>query len=117
MIQLPEGEALTLDSLYTWDSLILTPKGLVACHKGRVSVGANHYNVALERYGLLPIGEIAPPGTLEGGDLIRLMITPLQSALAAPMMQVSTNFRYWEPLSRSIAFHSHPLAIPRMYSN
>ena len=74
VIQLPEGEALTLDSLYTRDSLIVTPKGLVACHMGRVSRrGEPLCNAAaLEHYGLPLIGEIAPPGTIEGGDLIRL---------------------------------------------
>ena len=73
---------------------------------------------ALERYGLPLIGEIAPPGTIEGGDLIRLDDYTLQSALGrAPMMQVLTNFsRYWVPLSRFIASLSLPLAIPRMYS-
>ena len=65
VIQLPEGEALTLDSLYTRDSLIVTPKGLVACHMGRATRrGEPLCNAAaLERYGLPLIGEVAPPGT------------------------------------------------------
>src|SRR5260221_7044384 len=35
VIELPAGEGLTLDSLYTHDALIVTPNGLVLLHMGK----------------------------------------------------------------------------------
>src|SRR5689334_7172254 len=35
VIELPAGEGLTLDSLYTHDALIVTPNGLVLPHMGK----------------------------------------------------------------------------------
>ena len=35
VIRLPEGDGLTLDSLYTHDALIVTPRGLVRPHMGK----------------------------------------------------------------------------------
>ena len=90
----------------------MTPKGLIACHMGRVSRrGEPLCNaLALERYGLPLIGEIAPPGTLEGGDLIRLDdytvavgIGPRTNDAGVDQLPVDTGSRCRDP-SRS----THP---------
>jgi N-dimethylarginine dimethylaminohydrolase/TusA-related sulfurtransferase len=68
LIHLGDGDGLTLDSLYVRDALIVTPKGLVKCHMGKPArrgepqVNAMFINMPV-------IGEITPPGLIEGGDL------------------------------------------------
>jgi len=74
IIDLPAAEGLTLDSLYTRDALLVSPKGLILCHMGRVS---RRNEPALNAHFLTSAGEdilgtILPPGTLEGGDVIWL---------------------------------------------
>ncbi|MGH8432121.1 MAG: dimethylarginine dimethylaminohydrolase family protein, partial [Solimonas sp.] len=72
VIALPDGEGLTLDSLYTHDALIVTPKGLVRPHMGKpqrrqeAQVNGAH----LEALGFPIAGEITAPGLVEGGDLV-----------------------------------------------
>ena len=72
VIRLPEGDGLTLDSLYTHDALIVTPRGLVRPHMGKPArrlepkVNGAH----LESLGIPVIGDITSPGLLEGGDLV-----------------------------------------------
>jgi N-dimethylarginine dimethylaminohydrolase len=74
VIALPDGDGLTLDSLYTHDALVVTPNGLVRPHMGKPQrrreplVNGAH----LERLGFPIAGEIAAPGLLEGGDLVWL---------------------------------------------
>lgn len=72
VIRLPDGDGLTLDSLYTHDALIVTPKGLVRPHMGKpqrrreAAVNGAH----LETLGFPIAGEISAPGSVEGGDLV-----------------------------------------------
>jgi N-dimethylarginine dimethylaminohydrolase len=72
VIALPDGDGLTLDSLYTHDALVITPKGLVRPHMGKPArrrepiVNGAH----LESLGFPIAGEIKAPGLLEGGDLV-----------------------------------------------
>lgn len=72
VITLPDGEGLTLDSLYTHDALIVTPRGLVRPFMGKpqrrreAAVNGAH----LESLGIPIAGEIQGPGSVEGGDLV-----------------------------------------------
>jgi N-dimethylarginine dimethylaminohydrolase len=72
VIELPDGEGLTLDSLYTHDALVVTPRGLVLPHMGKparrkeAQVNGGH----LEKLGFPIAGEIVAPGKVEGGDLV-----------------------------------------------
>ncbi|MGE4253286.1 MAG: dimethylarginine dimethylaminohydrolase family protein, partial [Parvibaculaceae bacterium] len=67
-----DGDGLTLDSLYTHDALIVTPRGLVRPFMGKpqrrreAQVNGAH----LEALGFPIAGEIAGPGSVEGGDLV-----------------------------------------------
>ncbi len=72
VIKLPPAEGLTLDSLYTHDALIVTPKGLVLpnmgkpARRGEPAVNGAH----LKKLGFPIAGEITAPGKIEGGDLV-----------------------------------------------
>jgi N-dimethylarginine dimethylaminohydrolase len=72
VIALPDGDGLTLDSIYTHDALIVTPKGLVRPFMGKpqrrreATVNGAH----LESLGIPIAGEIQGPGSVEGGDLV-----------------------------------------------
>ncbi len=74
VIHLPGGEGLTLDSLYTHDALVVTPRGLVRPRMGkpqrRNEAAIN--GAALEKLGLPIAGDITGDGKLEGGDLVWL---------------------------------------------
>jgi N-dimethylarginine dimethylaminohydrolase len=74
VIHLPPGDGLTLDSLYTHDALVVTPRGLVKPRMGkpqrRKEAAIN--GAALEERGLPIAGEIVGDGKLEGGDLVWL---------------------------------------------
>ncbi|CAN5332739.1 dimethylarginine dimethylaminohydrolase family protein [soil metagenome] len=72
LIYLPDGDGLTLDSLYAHDALIVTPRGLVrpnmgkAARRGEPRVNAAH----LESLGFPVAGDITGDGSIEGGDLV-----------------------------------------------
>jgi N-dimethylarginine dimethylaminohydrolase len=72
VIELGAAEGLTLDSLYTHDALIVTPKGLVRPRMGkpqrRNEAAIN--GAALEKLGIPIAGEITGEGKIEGGDLV-----------------------------------------------
>jgi N-dimethylarginine dimethylaminohydrolase len=72
VIRLPEGDGLTLDSLYTHDALIVTPRGLVRPHMGKPArrVEPQVNGAFLESLGFPVAGEITAPGLIEGGDLV-----------------------------------------------
>jgi N-dimethylarginine dimethylaminohydrolase len=72
VIHLPDGDGLTLDSLYTHDALVVTPKGLVRPFMGKPQRRREaHVNGAhLESLGFPVAGEIVGPASLEGGDLV-----------------------------------------------
>jgi N-dimethylarginine dimethylaminohydrolase len=72
VIELGAAEGLTLDSLYTHDALIVTPRGLVRPRMGkpqrRNEAAIN--GAALEKLGIPIAGEITGEGKIEGGDLV-----------------------------------------------
>jgi N-dimethylarginine dimethylaminohydrolase len=72
VIKLPDGQGLTLDSLYTHDALVITPRGLVRPHMGKPArrLEPTVNGRYLEGLGFPVAGEIVAPGLLEGGDLI-----------------------------------------------
>ena len=74
VIALPDAEGLGLDSLYVRDSLIVTPKGLVAASMGKPARAVEPSRNAglLEAHGFALAGRIEAPGKIEGGDLVWL---------------------------------------------
>lgn len=71
IVTLPPDESLTMDSLYCRDAAIATEAGMILCHMGKP---ARRREPAAEgatfaRLGIPILGEIQPPGTLEGGDV------------------------------------------------
>ena len=72
VIELGAADGLTLDSLYTHDALIVTPKGLVRPRMGkpqrRNEAAIN--GAQLEKLGFPIAGEISGEGKIEGGDLV-----------------------------------------------
>ncbi len=72
VIHLPDGDGLTLDSLYTHDALVVTPRGLVRPHMGKAQRRreAQVNGAHLEKLGFPIAGEIKGPGSVEGGDLV-----------------------------------------------
>ena len=72
IIDLPSSNKLTLDSIYTRDSILVFAKGLILCNMGRSSRTPE----AMENFRTLSSrgykigGQIHYPGTLEGGDFI-----------------------------------------------
>lgn len=74
LIRFPAASGLTLDSLYTHDALIVTPKGLVLpnmgkpARRGEPKASAAH----LAALGMPIAGAVAAPGKIEGGDLVWL---------------------------------------------
>ena len=74
VIRLPAGDGLTLDSLYTHDALIVTPRGLVRTRMGKpIRRIEPLLNAAqLEKLGIPLAGDIVAPGQVEGGDLVWL---------------------------------------------
>lgn len=74
VIELPAADTLTIDSIYTRDSILVSPKGLIVCNMGRASrtpeAAANAAIYA--QLGHTVAGQITSPGTLEGGDFIWL---------------------------------------------
>ncbi|WP_417460245.1 dimethylarginine dimethylaminohydrolase family protein [Kordiimonas sp.] len=74
VVELECSGELTLDSIYARDALLVSPKGLIRCNMGRVSRwGEPAQNAAqLQALGYEVAGEITPPGTIEGGDMIWL---------------------------------------------
>ena len=74
IVHLPDGDGITLDSLYVRDALIVTPAGLVLAAMGKPArAGEPAANAAaLEKAGYPVVGAIEPPGRVEGGDLVWL---------------------------------------------
>jgi N-dimethylarginine dimethylaminohydrolase len=75
--ELPTSSDLTLDAVYTRDAACLTPAGLVACSMAKLNRYAEPLAL-VEAAHLLKIpvvGQIAPPGKLEGGDVVWLSDT------------------------------------------
>ena len=74
IIDLKGADNLTIDSIYTRDSILISPNGLILCNMGRASrtpeAAANA--AAYQAAGHRVAGQITAPGTLEGGDFIWL---------------------------------------------
>lgn len=72
VIRLPAAEGLTLDSIYTHDALVVTPRGLVKPRMGKPQRRreADVNGDALAALGIPVAGEITGSGKLEGGDLV-----------------------------------------------
>ena len=84
--RLPQGNGLTLDSIYTRDAAVVSADGVILASMGKAvargrtggagaaSCGAQGWPIA---------GSIAPPGRLEGGDLVWLDQKTLAVGLGA----------------------------------
>jgi N-dimethylarginine dimethylaminohydrolase len=74
VIALPASDGLTLDSLYTRDALVVTPRGLVIPRMGKPQRrNESHVNsAALAKHGIPIAGELTGEAKLEGGDLVWL---------------------------------------------
>jgi N-dimethylarginine dimethylaminohydrolase len=72
IIDLPSSNLLTIDSIYTRDSILVSKAGLILCNMGRSSrtpEAKENYKTLLDK-GYEIAGQIKAPGTLEGGDFI-----------------------------------------------
>jgi N-dimethylarginine dimethylaminohydrolase len=74
IIDLDANNKLTIDSIYTRDSILVGPEGLILCNMGRASrtPEASENATAYRALGYQVAGQITAPGTLEGGDFIWL---------------------------------------------
>ena len=72
IIELPSSNRLTLDSIYTRDSILVCDSGVILCNMGRSSrtPEAEENFKTLANKGYKIAGQIKSPGTLEGGDFI-----------------------------------------------
>ena len=68
---MPKAGGVGLDSIYVRDASVITPHGAVLCHMGKpLRRGEPAAQRAyLQSIGVPILGEIRPPGTLEGGDV------------------------------------------------
>jgi N-dimethylarginine dimethylaminohydrolase len=74
ILTLPKNERSTLDSMYTRDASVVSVDGVILCSMGkteRVTEPPDQEDT-LRRQGWPIAGRIAPPGRLEGGDLVWL---------------------------------------------
>lgn len=69
----PDAEA-GLDSIYTRDASVATPRGMILCRMGKALRDGEPaaQDRAFLRWGVPVIGAIRPPGRLEGGDVVWL---------------------------------------------
>ncbi len=69
---LPVDEVTSLDSIYTHDPVVITEAGAILCRMGKKNRESEPAIIGgfLKELGLPIIGEIKPPGKLEGGDLV-----------------------------------------------
>lgn len=72
-------QSLTLDSIYCRDSFIATDFGMIICSMGKRDRSEETQSVALQYkiHGIRILGEIQPPGKVEGGDVCWLNETTL----------------------------------------
>lgn len=74
IVSLPQASDLTLDSIYTRDASIVSARGVILASMGKPSRIAEPaaQGEELRRHGWTVAGAIAPPGRLEGGDVVWL---------------------------------------------
>ena len=85
LVSLPKGNGLTLDSIYTRDAAVVGDAGVILASMGKRSRAAEPaaQGQHLQREGWPIAGSIAPPGHLEGGDLVWLDQRTLAVGLGA----------------------------------
>jgi N-dimethylarginine dimethylaminohydrolase len=71
---MPASPGLTLDAVYVRDAAVVSDRGVVLCHMGKARRRAEPaaQGEFLRALGLPVLGEIKPPGLLEGGDVVWL---------------------------------------------
>ena len=113
VIDLPQAKGLTIDSIYTRDSILISPKGLILCNMGRASrtpeARDNYEHLKLQGYQIA--GEILAPGTLEGGDFIWLSDTKAAVGLGPRTNQNGID-QLRKILGNSVDLHVVPLPEP-----
>jgi N-dimethylarginine dimethylaminohydrolase len=113
IIDLPQAKGLTIDSIYTRDSILISPKGLILCNMGRASrtpeARDNYEHLKLQGYQIA--GEILAPGTLEGGDFIWLSDTKAAVGLGPRTNQNGID-QLRKILGNSVDLHLVPLPEP-----
>lgn len=69
---LPDDDLTTLDSIYVHDPVLITTSGAILCNMAKPARRDEPKVLGqyLEKLGLPILGEIEPPGTLEGGDVV-----------------------------------------------
>ncbi len=75
--RVPPADGTTLDSIYTRDASIVSPRGVILCTMGKAARRGEPaaQEEAFRRLGIPVAGRITPPGSLEGGDLLWLDAT------------------------------------------
>ncbi len=113
VIELGSDDALTLDSIYARDALLVSPKGLILCNMGRASRHAEPAKNAelLKALGYEFAGEVKAPGTIEGGDLIWLDDNTLAVG-EGPRTSAEGIRQLKEILGEAIEVHVVPLPAP-----
>ena len=113
IIDLPQAKGLTIDSIYTRDSILISPKGLILCNMGRASrtpeARDNYEHLKLQGYQIA--GEILAPGTLEGGDFIWLSDTKAAVGLGPRTNQNGID-QLRKILGDTVDLHEVPLPEP-----
>ena len=74
IVELPAGDALSLDAVYTHDASLATDFGLILMRPGKANrvAEAQHHGASCAAQGVPTFGEISPPGTTEAGDILWL---------------------------------------------
>lgn len=74
VISLPGGDALTLDGVYCHDTSLLTNLGAIILRMGKASRAGEpaRHRAFYKSQGIPVVGEIKPPGMVEGGDIVWL---------------------------------------------
>src|ERR1035437_5419976 len=74
VVELPPGDALSLDAVYANDASLSTDFGLVLMRPGKANrvAEARHHGSSCSARGIPTFGAIIPPGTTEAGDMVWL---------------------------------------------
>jgi len=71
---LPRDRETSLDSIYAYDPVVITPGGAILCRMAKALRAPESARTAayLQSTGMPILGQIEPPGTLEAGDVVWL---------------------------------------------